>query len=69
MKKKLIISFVAIFLIIEVVFAFGTLGKEKENSTSETASCIDAAIKAVLGDDMKKQTETVVAGTIKYGDK
>ena len=29
----------------------------------------EAAVKEVLGDDYKKQTETVVAGTIKYGDK
>lgn len=30
---------------------------------------IESAIKEVLGDDVKKQTETVVAGTLKYADK
>lgn len=69
MKKKLVILFVAVFLILGVVFAFGAMAKENEDTPRDMANRIEAAIKNVLGDDVKKQTETVVAGTIKYGDK
>ncbi len=69
MKKKLVLSFVAVFLILGVVFAFGAMAKENEDTPRDMANRIEAAIKNVLGDDVKKQTETVVAGTIKYGDK
>lgn len=69
MKKKLVLVFVAVFLILGVVFAFGAMAKENEDTPRDMANQIEAAIKNVLGDDVKKQTETVVAGTIKYGDK
>lgn len=69
MKKKLVILFVAVFLILGVVFAFGAMAKDNEDTPRDMANRIEAAIKNVLGDDIKKQTETVVAGTIKYGDK
>ena len=69
MKKKLVLVFVAVFLILGVVFAFGAMAKENEDTPRDMANRIEAAIKNVLGDDVKKQTETVVAGTIKYGDK
>lgn len=69
MKKKIMIALIAVFLIFGVVFATGALAKEKEVTPREMADRIENAIKEVLGDDVKKQTETVVAGTLKYSDK
>ena len=69
MKKKITIALIAVFLILGVVFAAGAFAKEKEVTPSEMADRIENAIKEVLGDDVKKQTETVVAGTLKYSDK
>lgn len=69
MKKKLIISLIAAILIFGVVFAFGAMEKENEGSPTDMKNRIEAAIKEVLGDEYKKQTETVVAGTLKYADK
>ena len=69
MRKKITIVVIAVFFILGVVFATGALAKEKEVTPSEMADRIENAIKEVLGDDVKKQTETVVAGTLKYGDK
>ena len=69
MRKKFTIAFIAVFLILGVVFAAGAFAKEKEVTPSEMADRIENAIKEVLGDDVKKQTETVVAGTLKYSDK
>ena len=69
MRKKLTIAFIAVFLILGVVFAAGAFAKEKEVTPSEMANRIENAVKEVLGDDVKKQTETVVAGTLKYSDK
>ena len=69
MKKKLTIVLIAVFLILGVLFAIGAFAKEKEVTPSEMAGRIENAIKDVLGDDVKKQTETVVAGTLKYSDK
>ncbi len=69
MKKKLVLLFLSVFLILGVIFAFGAMAKENEDTPRDMANQIEAAIKNVLGDDVKKQTETVVAGTIKYGDK
>lgn len=69
MRKKITIVVIAVFLILGVVFATGALAKEKEVTPSEMADRIENAIEEVLGDDVKKQTETVVAGTLKYGDK
>ena len=69
MKKKLTISLIAVFLIIGVIFAIGAFANDDEVTPSEMADRIENAVKEVLGDDMKKQTETVVAGTLKYSDK
>ena len=69
MKKKLTIVLIAVFLILGVLFAIGAFAKEKEVTPSEMAERIENAIKDVLGDDVQKQTETVVAGTLKYSDK
>ena len=69
MRKKFTIAFIAVFLILGVAFAAGAFAKEKEVTPSEMADRIENAIKEVLGDDVKKQTETVVAGTLKYSDK
>lgn len=68
MRKKLTIAFIAVFLILGVIFAAGAFAKENEVTPSEMAERIENAIKEVLGDDVKKQTETVVAGTLKYSD-
>jgi len=68
MRKKLTIVLIAVFLILGVVFATGAFAKENEVTPSEMAEQIENAIKEVLGDDVKKQTETVVAGTLKYSD-
>lgn len=69
MKKKLTISLIAVFLVLGVIFAIGALANENEDSPRDMINKFEAAVKEVLGDDYKKQTETVVAGTIKYGDK
>ena len=69
MRKKITIVLIAVFLILGVVFATGALAKEKEVSPSEMVNRIENAIKEVLGDDYKKQTETTVAGTLTYSDK
>lgn len=69
MKKKLTISLIVVFIILGVIFAVGAMAKESEDTPRDMANRIEAAIKDVLGDDVKKQTETVVAGTIEYGDK
>lgn len=69
MKKKLTITLIAVFLILGVIFAIGAFAKDDEVTPSEMADRIENAVKEVLGDDMKKQTETVVAGTLKYSDK
>jgi len=68
MKKKLTIALVAVFLILGVVFATGTLAKENDVTPREMADRVENAIKEVLGDDYKRQNETVVAGTLKYSD-
>ncbi len=67
MKKKITILLIAVVLLLGVVFAAGALAKE-EISPREMANRVENAIKEVLGDDVKKQTETVVAGTLKYSD-
>ena len=69
MKKIVTISLIAVFLILGVIFAVGSFAKENEDTPRDMANRIEAAIKDVLGDDVKKQTETVVAGTLKYSDK
>lgn len=69
MRKKLTIVLIAVFLILGVLFATGVFAKENEVTPSEMAERIENAIKDVLGDDVKKQTETVVVGTLKYSDK
>lgn len=69
MRKKLTIVLITVFLILGVLFATGAFAKENEVTPSEMAERIENAIKDVLGDDVKKQTETVVAGTLKYSDK
>ena len=68
MKKKITIVLIAVFLLLGFVFATGALAKEKEVTPREMANQIENAIKEVLGDDYKKQTETVIAGTLKYSD-
>lgn len=67
MKKKITIVLIAVVLLLGFVFATGALAKE-EISPREMANRVENAIKEVLGDDAKKQTETVVAGTLKYSD-
>jgi hypothetical protein len=67
MKKKITIVLIAVVLLLGFVFATGALAKE-EISPREMANRVENAIKEVLGDDAKKQTETVVAGTLKYLD-
>ena len=69
MKKKIfIIAFVAVFLVLGTVFAIGAMAKDDGVTPQEMADRIENAIKEVLGDEYKKQTETVVAGTLKYAD-
>lgn len=69
MKKKLTISLIVVFLILGVIFAVGALASESEDNPRDMINKFEAAVKEVLGDDYKKQTETVVAGTLKYSDK
>ena len=69
MKKKLIISLIAVILVLGVAFAIGALVKENKDTLQDMIIRIESAIKEVLGYDVKKQTETVVACTLKYADK
>ncbi|MBS6408412.1 hypothetical protein DWZ62_11230 [Ruminococcus sp. AF34-12] len=69
MKKKLIISLIAVILVLGVAFAIGALVKENKDTLQDMIIRIESAIKEVLGDDVKKQTETIVVGTLKYADK
>ena len=69
MKKKLTILLIAVFLILGVVFAIVACTSESKDNPRDTINKFEAAVKEVLGDDVKKQTETVVAGTLKYSDK
>ena len=69
MKKKLTITLIVVFLFLGVIFAIGAFANESEDTPMDMANKIEVAIKDVLGDDVKKQTETVVAGTLKYSDK
>ena len=55
MRKKLTIAFIAVFLILGVIFAAGTFAKENEVTPSEMAERIENAIKEVLGDDVKNR--------------
>ena len=54
MKKKLTIIFIAVFLILGVVFATGVFAQDNEPTPKEMANRIENAIKEVLGDDVKK---------------
>lgn len=69
MKKKLIISLIVVIFVLGVAFAIGALVKENNDTPQDMINRIESAIKEVLGDDVKKKTETVVAGTLKYADK
>ena len=68
MKKKITIALIAVFLMLGAVFAISAFAKD-DVTPQEMASRIENAIQEVLGDEYKKQTETVVAGTLKYADK
>ena len=68
MKKKITIALIAVFLMLGAVFAISAFAKD-DVTPQEMASRIENAIQQVLGDEYKKQTETVVAGTLKYADK
>lgn len=69
MRKKITIALIVVFLILGAVFGIGALAKDDDITPREMANRVENAIKEVLGDDVKKQTETVVAGTLKYADK
>ena len=56
-------------LVLGVAFAIGALVKKSKDTPQDMINRIESVIKEVLGDDVKKQTETVVAGTLKYADK
>ena len=62
MKKKLIISLIVVILVLGVAFAIGALVKKSKDTPQDMINRIESVIKEVLGDDVKKQTETVVAG-------
>ena len=68
MKKKITIALIAVFLMLGAVFAISAFAKD-DVTPQEMASRIENAIQQVLGDEYKKQTETVVACTLKYADK
>ena len=68
MKKKITFVLLAVFLILGTVFAISAFAKD-DVTPQEMAARIENAIHEVLGDEYKKQTETVVAGTLKYADK
>lgn len=68
MKKKITIILIAVFLLLGTIFGIGAFASEEDNPR-DMIDRFEAAVKEVLGDDYKKQTETAVAATITYADK
>lgn len=67
MKKKILISGIAIILLVGVIVAVG-VSTNKKKTPQDMSKNIESAIKEVFGDEYKKQSETVLAGTLKYSD-
>lgn len=68
MKKKRWILLFAVLIILSLIVLIGALANKKE-SPQNMMDNIESAIKEVFGDEYKKQSETVLAGTLKYSDK
>ena len=68
MKRKRLWTILAIILVLTVITGylhFSNLNKVNADTPEDMIGRIESA----LGDEYKKQIETVVAGTIKYADK
>ena len=52
MKKKLIISLIAVILVLGVAFAIGALVKKSKDTPQDMINRIESEIKEVLGDAM-----------------
>lgn len=68
MKRKILITVIAVIVVLSAVIGYlhiNKLNTANADSPSEKMERVEQA----LGDEYKKQTETVVAGTIKYADK
>lgn len=59
MKKKLIISLIAVIIVLGVAFAIGALVKEKD-TLQDMIIRIESAIKEVLGDDVKSRQKQLL---------
>ena len=68
MKRKIFITVLAVFLVLSAVIG-GLHIKKLSSANAETPEDIMERVELALGDEYKKQMETVVAGTIKYADK
>lgn len=60
MKKKLIISLIAVILVLGVAFAIGALVKENKDTLQDMIIRIESAIKEVLGDDVKSRQKQLL---------
>ena len=68
MKRKIFITVLAVILVLSAVIG-GLHIKKLSSANAETPENIMERVELALGDEYKKQMETVVAGTIKYADK
>ena len=67
MKRKIFITVLAVILVLSAVIG-GLHIKKLSSANAETPEDIMERVELALGDEYKKQMETVVAGTIKYAD-
>ncbi len=69
MTKKRIVSISGIVLILVIVVSIVAAYIVSKSEKTESPEDITQRVEAALGDEYKKQTETVLAETIKYADK
>lgn len=68
MKKKRWILLFAVLILLSLIVLIGA-SVNKKKSPQNMMDNIESAIKEVFGDEYKKQSQTVLAGTLKYSDK
>lgn len=68
MKKKRWILLFAVLILLSLIVLIGA-SVNKKKSSQNMMDNIESAIKEVFGDEYKKQSQTVLAGTLKYSDK
>ena len=68
MKRKILITVIAVIVVLSAVIGYLHINK-LNTANADSPSEMMERVEQALGDEYKKQTETVVAGTIKYADK